>query len=78
MVEVTIPMNYRLGRQKLGNTKKQLDMPMQKNNPKKGNGKAATWEESSVGGGVCLCHEEGQKGFLICREKPARKKIALE
>lgn len=30
MVEVTIPMDYRLGRQKLGNTKKQLDVPMQK------------------------------------------------
>lgn len=39
----------------------------------KRNGKAATWEKSSVGGRACFCDAEGQKGFLHLQRKPARK-----
>lgn len=77
MVVVTIPMDYRLGRQKLVNTKKQLDMPMQQNNPKievvrLQHGKS---HQLSHQGGACFCDAEVQKGVSLADKtsKEAKK-----
>lgn len=40
----------------------------------KGNGKAATWEKSSIGGGACFWHAEGKKGFLHMQRKGRKEK----
>lgn len=72
MVVVTIPMDW-LGRQKLGN-RETIGHAHAEKQSQKGNGKAATWEKSSVGGGACFWHAEGQKGFLHMQRKGRKEK----
>lgn len=59
-------------------TEKQLDMPMQRNNPKKEmvrlqHGKSHQLVEEHVSG-----MQRDRRDFCICREKAERKKIPLE
>lgn len=75
MVVVTIPMDW-LGRQKLGN-RETIGHAHAEKQSQKGNGKAATWEKSSVEEHVSGMQRD-RRDFCICREKAERKKIPLE